>query len=122
MNKVILHIGHYPTIERGDVGDLEVAGTIYLSPAEMSEVGRDLRPNAGEWELLGDRNVFTNSDHVLNGMRLALKAGDLLVQQVQVLFYEFETAPVEIEFKQNGRSSNWPAGFMDQIENDLSQL
>lgn len=125
MNKVILHTGYFPDIETlvRDLGcNLQVAGNIHMTPKEMSEYGYYIRPHVGDWAAMGDNHVFTNSDHVLNGLRLALKKGELNVEQVQVFFHEFETAPVEIKFSQNGRSSNWPEGFMDQIENDLSQL
>jgi hypothetical protein len=125
MNKVILHIGDYYIIENraGTLGvDLEVAGNICLSPKSMSAVGNNLRPHDGEWELLGDRHVFTNNDHVLNGLRLALRQGYLLAEQVQVFFHESNAPVVEIKFSQQGRSSNWPEGFMDQIENDLAKL
>lgn len=125
MNKVILHIGDHATIENyvANMGvELAIAGSIFMQPCDMSEVGYNLRPHTGEWELLGDHHVFTNSDHVLNGLRLALYKGEVLANQVQVLFHKFETDPVEIVFNQQGRSRNWPEGFMDQIENDLSQL
>lgn len=125
MNKVILHIGHHQTIESqaSTLGvELEVAGSIYLSPRDMSEVGYNLRPHDGEWELMGDRHVFTNNDHVLNGVRVALKKGELRAEQVKVFFHKYNAPVVEIVFNQQGRSRNWPEGFMDQIENDLSQL
>lgn len=70
--------------------------------------------------------VETHSDHVLNGIRIAVKQQQLDANHVKFHFFsrgsnfasEFET-PI---LGSDGRLSYWPAGFFDQWENSLDQL
>lgn len=75
------------------------------------------------------RQVFveTHSDHVVNGIRLALRYK--LIGHEQVVFNHFHNLVDEArsEVKQiapdsEGALEDWPPGFFDQIEKDLSRL
>jgi predicted ATPase len=71
--------------------------------------------------------VETHSDHLLNGIRLAAKRKDIMARDVAVHFFSrsVETgvstceSPVLLD---NGRFSDWPAGFFDEWGNALDEL
>jgi len=70
--------------------------------------------------------VESHSDHVLNGIRLAVKEGLLEPQQAKLHFFsrqpgrasDYQTPALTNE----GRLSYWPHGFFDQWEKSLDQL
>lgn len=71
--------------------------------------------------------VETHSDHLLNGIRLATKRGDIKADHVQVHFFkrDVKTGRSICEsptLLQNGRFSDWPAGFFDEWSNALDEL
>lgn len=71
----------------------------------------------------------THSDHVLNGVRLAVKNGGLHPEQVGIHFFSrsetkgeprlIATSP---SIDGDGRISDWPDGFFDEWDAALSQL
>jgi predicted ATPase len=71
--------------------------------------------------------VETHSDHVLNGIRLAVKNGHVSTESVALHFF---TRPIESgetyvqspSILADGRLSNWPKGFFDQWEKSLDAL
>jgi predicted ATPase len=95
----------------------------HLHPSAQSEMGRILAHFAGAGVQI---IVETHSDHLLNGTRLAIKEGRLPNSSLQVHFFTRATPsghgvispPVDPE----GRIYEWPAGFFDQSEKDLSLL
>jgi predicted ATPase len=70
--------------------------------------------------------IESHSDHVLNGVRLAVKEGLLAPRQAKLHFFtrnpgeasSYETPALSSE----GRLSYWPAGFFDQWEKSLDRL
>lgn len=70
--------------------------------------------------------IETHSDHILNGVRIAVK--DKKIQQDQVALHFFqpatnESAPViSLRMDHQGNVSGWPAGFFDQAEKDLAHI
>ena len=70
--------------------------------------------------------VETHSDHVLNGIRLAVKDGNLKPKQVAAHFFRrHETGAADIEtptLTERGRLSFWPEGFFDQWDKSLDAL
>lgn len=71
--------------------------------------------------------VETHSDHLLNGLRLAVKNKHLRNQDVALHFFSrpAETGEVSVESPavlENGRLSNWPDGFFDQWDKDIEAL
>jgi len=69
----------------------------------------------------------THSDHLLNGLRLAVKNKHLRTQDVALHFFSrsIETGEVFVQTPavlENGRLSNWPTGFFDQWDKDVVAL
>jgi predicted ATPase len=96
----------------------------HLHPSSQSRIGIFLALVAAQ-----GAQVFieTHSDHVVNGIRLAAK--NQLVDADNVKFFYFSNASngddssvQEISVSPKGTLSQWPEGFFDQIERDLSQL
>jgi predicted ATPase len=73
--------------------------------------------------------VETHSDHVLNGIRLAVHDGKIEPEDVQLHYFERQekerimvskvTSP---KIDKNGRIDQWPDGFFDEWRNILSKL
>jgi predicted ATPase len=71
--------------------------------------------------------VETHSDHLLNGIRLAVKKARLSCDRVVLHYF---TRPIETGESQiqspsvlpDGRLSNWPKGFFDQWDKSLDAL
>jgi predicted ATPase len=70
--------------------------------------------------------VETHSDHVLNGIRLAVHGGILAPDDVQVHYFsrvkESEIEVVSPKIDRNGRFDFWPEGFFDEWDNSLEKL
>ena len=68
--------------------------------------------------------VETHSDHVLNGIRRAVKSGRLAPEQVAVHFFKprsEEGAQVHSPaLDATGNIDVWPAGFFDQFDKDMN--
>lgn len=96
----------------------------HLHPFSQSRIGVFLAMMAAT-----GRQIFleTHSDHVINGIRLAVNNGFISANQVYINFFkppevsDFATV-IPIRIRENGRLDQWPEGFFDQIENDLSKL
>ena len=67
----------------------------------------------------------THSDHVLNGIRVAVKQGDIRPEDVQVDFFAQQggsasvVAPV---IDKDGHIDQWPEGFFDEWDKQLLEL
>lgn len=69
--------------------------------------------------------VETHSDHVLNGVRLAVKQGLLTPQQAIVHYFRGDGVGVDVvtpRIDRDGLLDQWPLGFFDELENTLDQL
>ena len=70
--------------------------------------------------------VESHSDHVLNGIRLAVKEGQLPPSKTRLHFFSRpmgEASRCETpDLRADGRLSYWPSGFFDQWEKSLDQL
>lgn len=69
--------------------------------------------------------VETHSDHVLNGVRLAVKRGDLRPDDVLIHFFRGDGSGAEVispRVDKDGMLAQWPEGFFDEWENSLDQL
>ena len=67
----------------------------------------------------------THSDHVLNGVRLAVAEGILKPDQVVIHYFERTGLDVRVTtpmLTDTGRLDVWPEGFFDQHERNLSRL
>lgn len=114
------------TARPGDVLVIENPET-HLHPAGQSDIGYflALASSAGTQVILE-----THSDHVLNGIRRAVKDGALSQANVKILFFSSDigddrqahTNINHIAIEEGGRVSDWPDGFFDQFESDLDAL
>ncbi|MFD8202030.1 DUF3696 domain-containing protein [Streptomyces sp. NPDC059701] len=69
--------------------------------------------------------VETHSDHVLNGVRIAVKQGVLQPQDTVVHYFSGNGAGAEVvtpRIDKDGMLEQWPEGFFDEWENSLDQL
>lgn len=96
----------------------------HLHPFSQSRIGVFLAVMAAT-----GRQIFleTHSDHVINGIRLAVKYGLISTDKFNINFFSpsptIDSATVtSIQSDSDGRLDRWPDGFFDQIENDLSRL
>ncbi len=100
---------------------------VHLHPAGQSRMGGFLADaaNAGVQVL-----IESHSDHVLNGIRGAVKQGRIDPDAAGLYFFrprhEAEasgTAQVESpSIDADGNIANWPAGFFDQLDHDMNYL
>lgn len=96
----------------------------HLHPASQSAMGRFLAHVAAA----GVQVVIeTHSDHILNGIRIAVKQGLLDPDKVAINYFinPDERGPQRIiqpKMYQNGGIRPWPKGFFDQSERDLRKL
>jgi predicted ATPase len=73
--------------------------------------------------------IETHSDHVLNGMRIAVHRGQLAPSKVCLHFFMRSARPDKIShdiesptIDRRGRISQWPDGFFDEYEKSLDVL
>jgi len=69
--------------------------------------------------------VETHSDHILNGVRLAVKRGDLPAGDVALHYFKREDSGIHIvspAIGPDGMLSQWPSGFFDEWDRSLDQL
>jgi predicted ATPase len=95
----------------------------HLHPSAQSQMGRILSHFAAAGiQIL----VETHSDHLLNGARLAVRDRITDAENVQIYFFtgamEDGTGVISPSLDSEGRISDWPEGFFDQTEKDLSRL
>jgi predicted ATPase len=73
--------------------------------------------------------IETHSDHILNGVRIAVKQSCIKSENMLVHFFQggrqSENSPPPIVtslVSKEGSLSDWPEGFFDQAEKDLAEL
>lgn len=92
---------------------------VHLHPAGQSLMGQFLAEvaHAGVQVI-----VETHSDHVLNGVRRAVKAKRLTPEQIAVHFFKPRSAEspqvLSPQLDCNGNIDAWPEGFFDQFDKD----
>ena len=67
----------------------------------------------------------THSDHFLDGVRIAVREGQLRPNQVALHYFERDGSHTRVtspELQEDGRLSHWPEGFFDQHEDNLARL
>ena len=105
---------------RGDILVVENP-EIHLHPAGQALMGQFMADiaRAGMQVL-----VETHSDHVLNGIRRAVKAGRLAADQVVIHFFrprsDDQPQVVSPAMDDSGNIDSWPEGFFDQFDKDAS--
>lgn len=106
-----------------DPGDLLIVENpeAHLHPGGQSKLGRFLARVAGAGVQV---IVETHSDHVLNGVRLAVAEEQVLRPEDALVHYfgAEQVGSLPIAFTEKGELTEWPHGFFDQIELDLGRL
>ncbi|MBF0528303.1 MAG: DUF3696 domain-containing protein [Deltaproteobacteria bacterium] len=68
--------------------------------------------------------VETHSDHVLNGIRRSVKAGNLGPEQVSIHFFRSRmdkaSQVISPQLDRSGNIDEWPEGFFDQFDKDMN--
>jgi len=91
----------------------------HLHPKAQSRLGLFLaRASAAGAQVV----IETHSDHLLNGIRIAVKKGLLKPHDVSINFVDEDYEIDHLEIDSDGRIDDWPPGFFDQMENDLQEL
>lgn len=91
----------------------------HLHPAGQSKLGRFLGRVAGSGAQV---IIETHSDHVVNGIRLAVADdGTLMPSDVTIQYFD-TVGPLTMNLDAQGGLSAWPPGFFDQLEEDLGRL
>ena len=98
---------------------------VHLHPAGQAAIGEFLAEvaSAGVQIILE-----THSDHVLNGIRRAVKKGILCSEDVALHFFRLRMESETLELPQvespildaNGNIDEWPDGFFDQFDKDMN--
>ncbi len=110
--------------QKGDVVIVENP-EVHLHPLGQAKMGLFLArvASAGVQVL-----VETHSDHVLNGLRRAMKTGILTPEQAVIHFFQPRNVAAERNESQvisprldhEGNIDRWPDGFFDQFERDMN--
>jgi predicted ATPase len=73
--------------------------------------------------------VETHSDHVLNGIRLAVHAGEIKPEDVSLNYFERLIHDKQVlhgvvspRLDRNGKIDYWPDGFFDEFDKNLAEL
>lgn len=109
-----------------DAGDLLLLENpeVHLHPRAQQSIGTLIaRVAASGVQII----VETHSDHVLNGIRLAVKGKLIPASDVAVHFFAPNQVggafmPLSPQINEDGRLNAWPEGFFDQFDLALSQL
>jgi predicted ATPase len=96
----------------------------HLHPSAQSKIGRFLAmvANAGVNVI-----VETHSDHIINGIQIAVAEKEIENTSVTINFFSFDNdkgqpniSPIKI--KEKGELTEWPKGFFDQTQIDFAEL
>lgn len=96
----------------------------HLHPKGQSAMGRFLAQVAASGVQVF---VETHSDHLLNGIRIATKRGQIRPDDVALHFFHRasgaqSTTVTTPRLDKHGRLDQWPDGFFDEWENGLAEL
>ena len=95
----------------------------HLHPSAQSQMGKLLAKFAAAGVQI---IIETHSDHLLNGIRLAVKDKTLDKKSLAIHFFTGASQAghgvVSPVIDGDGRLSDWPLGFFDQAERDLAAL
>lgn len=108
-----------------EVGDILLIENpeVHLHPAGQALMGQFLADvaKAGVQVI-----VETHSDHVLNGIRRAVRAARLTPEQVAIHFFKRRSADeaqvISPQLDSSGNIDTWPEGFFDQFDKDMNHF
>lgn len=95
----------------------------HIHPSAQSLMGRLIAQVAASGVQV---MVETHSDHLINGIRMAVKGGQCQAEDVKIHFFgghdESGGSVRYIPIDSRGTLAEWPKGFCDQYDNDLAKL
>lgn len=96
---------------------------LFLDQQAQSTIGSMLASGATDNQII----IETHSDHILNGIRLAVKDGNIKPEDISIQFFTRDSdgenhAVTTLAISKDGGITNRPEGFFDQIERDLLEL
>jgi predicted ATPase len=94
----------------------------HLHPSGQSAIGQFLAHMAGAGVQVV---VETHSEHVINGIRLAVLKNRIGHEKVCINFFDNRSGSLEIQaisLSENGDLSDWPFGFFDQTQQDIAKI
>lgn len=96
----------------------------HLHPSGQSRIGAFLAKVASSSVHV---IIETHSEHVINGVRLAALKGDIAHENVVINFFDASNRSSQpelrsIELNEQADLTNWPIGFFDQQQQDLSAI
>lgn len=108
-----------------EVGDIILIENpeVHLHPAGQALMGQFLADvaNAGVQVI-----VETHSDHVLNGIRRAVRAKRITPEQVALHFFRPRSVDIaqviSPQLDSSGNIDTWPEGFFDQFDKDMNHF
>jgi predicted ATPase len=113
------------TAEKGKIIVIENPES-HVHPRGQAELGKliALAANTG-----AQLFVETHSDHILNGIRVAVKEQDIDKSKVNIMYFDKVTTDSEqyskitsIKVDKNGEMSEYPQNFLDEWSNQLLKL
>ncbi|MDI9342438.1 MAG: DUF3696 domain-containing protein [Sediminibacterium sp.] len=68
--------------------------------------------------------IESHSEHILNGLRVSALRNDINIStdEISVLYFNESFNPEKLHIKSDGKIDNWPEGFFDQQEIDLTTI
>lgn len=68
--------------------------------------------------------IETHSEHVVNGLRLAVLKPEFNItsDNVRMYFFDYDYSIKPLLIESNGRVNNWPRRFFDQYQNELAEI
>lgn len=112
------------TSKQGDLLLLENPEA-HIHPAGQRWLGELIaRASAGGVQIM----VETHSDHVINGIRLAVKKKKISADKTGIFFFHkdendnYRHKVISPSIDENGRIDTWPEGFLDEWDNALLEL
>ncbi|OUD14687.1 hypothetical protein TPSD3_09545 [Thioflexithrix psekupsensis] len=106
--------------EKGDILIIENP-EIHLHPKAQSELVKFLTEVAKTGVQIF---IESHSDHILNGLRIAVLEKRLTTKQLSILYFRegYNQSVVKIPIQKNGGVEIWPQGFFDQMDSDFGVL
>ena len=96
----------------------------HLHPSAQSKIGGFLAmvANSGVNVI-----IETHSDHLINGLQLAVAKNEINNDLITINYFNYIKGNVQpdvipINISEDGRLSDWPSGFFDQMQIDFAEL
>ena len=95
--------------------------------AHLHPAGQTRLAELAAWAAAAGAQVVleTHSDHILDGIRLAVRNAVIEPEQTTLHFFRRDDLAIQIEtpvIREDGRLDSWPDGFFDQHERNLAAL